>query len=361
VATAGLLVLVIGAAVVLYQQRSPTAPLFSGPVNSMHFFSASEGWVLSGRLLVTRDGGSHWREISPGPRIPPMEFSEASFLDPLHGWAVTVGGLNVPSDVIRIFRTMDGGNTWASSQIRAEAHLGLSLDFVDPRDGWLIVGTETGTTASAGRLFRTADGSATWSELPPPPSGHPVHFIDLTTGWNVGGASLNQLYISTDGGHVWRQQSVPVPPDYADIAFELALPTFVDRQLGILRVMFPDGSVLLEFTTDGGATWSIDSSRAPLFIRRPPYPSGNVDAPTFFGKGVMAVLLGTELYVQSGSGWKSIKPRGLDSVLQIEFLNPHIGWALASSQSCPAGPYGGCLRVLWTADGGYAWEPIPVR
>jgi photosystem II stability/assembly factor-like uncharacterized protein len=186
VATAGLLVLVIGAAVVLYQQRSPTAPLFSGPVNSMHFFSASEGWVLSGRLLVTRDGGSHWREISPGPRIPPMEFSEASFLDPLHGWAVAVGGLNVPSDVIRIFRTMDGGNTWASSQIRAEAHLGLSLDFVDPRDGWLIVGTETGTMASAGRLFRTADGSATWSELPPPPSGHPVHFIDLTTGWNVG-------------------------------------------------------------------------------------------------------------------------------------------------------------------------------
>jgi photosystem II stability/assembly factor-like uncharacterized protein len=356
---AGLLVLVIGAAVVLYQQRSPTATLFSGPVNSMHFFSPSEGWVLSERLLVTRDGGSHWRDVSPGPRLPPTELSAASFLDPRHGWAVTVGGLNVPSDVIRIFRTMDGGNTWASSQISAEAHLGLSLDFVDPRDGWLIVGTETGTMASAGRLFRTADGSATWSELPPPPSGHPVHFIDLTTGWNVGGANLDQLFVSTDGGHGWRQQNVPVPPDYADIAFELAAPTFVDKQLGILRVLFPDGSVLLEFTTDGGATWSIDGSRAPLFIRRPPYPTGNVDAPTFFGKGVMAVLLGAELHVQSGSGWKSIKPRGLDSVLQIEFLNPHIGWAMASG-SCPAAPYGRCLRVLWTADGGSTWAPVPV-
>jgi photosystem II stability/assembly factor-like uncharacterized protein len=353
---------VVAIAIVLYQQRSPTATLSSGPVNSMHFFSPSEGWVLSSeRLLVTRDGGSHWRDVSPMPGMPPIELSGASFLDARHGWAVTVGGLNMSSDVIRIFRTIDGGNTWASSQMTAEAHFGLSLDFVDPRDGWLIAGKETGTIASAGRLFRTADGGATWSELPPPPSGQPVHFISLTTGWNVGGAHLDQLYVSTDGGHDWRQQNVPVPPDYADIAFELAVPTFVDRQLGVLRVMFPDGSVLLEFTSDGGATWSIDNSRAPLFIRRPPYPTGSVDAPSFFGNGVMAVLLGSELHVQSGSGWKSIKPRGLDSVLQIGFLNPRIGWALASSGSCPRpGSYVGCLRVLWTADRGYTWEPVPV-
>jgi photosystem II stability/assembly factor-like uncharacterized protein len=357
-----LLGVVVVAAIVLYQQRSPTATLNSGPMNSMHFFNPSEGWVLSLRLLMTRDGGSHWRDVSPEPRLPATELSAASFLDPRHGWAVPVGGLDTPSDVIRIFRTIDGGNTWASSQITAEAHVGLSIDFVDPRDGWLIIGRGTGTTASAGQLFRTADGGATWSELPPPPSGHPVNFINLTTGWNVGGANLDQLYISTDGGHGWRQQNVPVPPDYADIAFELALPTFVDKRLGVERVMFPDGSVLLDFTTDGGATWSIDSSRAPLFIRRPPYPSGSVAAPTFFGNGVMAVLLGTELYVQSGSGWKSIKPRGFDSVLQIEFLNPRIGWALASSGSCQRpGPYVGCLRVLWTADGGYTWAPIPVR
>ncbi len=76
----------------------------------------------------------------------------------------------------------------------------------------------------------------------------------------------------------------------------------------------------------------------------------------------MAVLLGTELHVQSGSGWKSIKPRGFDSVLEIEFLNPHIGWALASSESCPGPGFNSrCLRLLWTADWGDTWEPIPVR
>ena len=71
--TAGLLAVAVGVAIVLYQQPSPTATLSSGPVNSMHFFSPSEGWVLSSeRLLVTRDGGSNWRDVSPGPSMPPM-------------------------------------------------------------------------------------------------------------------------------------------------------------------------------------------------------------------------------------------------------------------------------------------------
>jgi photosystem II stability/assembly factor-like uncharacterized protein len=368
-ATAALLGVIVVAAIVLYQQRSPTpAPAIpSRPVTAMHFFSPSDGWVRTYvSLLVTRDGGAHWRNVTPGPHEPPLEFRTVFFLDPARGWAGTVGGFKLPAQTIRIYRTTDAGGSWASSQVEVEAPLDISLNFVDPQHGWLVVATQTMTgLVSSGRLFQTADSGATWSELPPPPSGHPVRFVNLVTGWTVGGAPFNKLYITHDGGHTWQQQAVPIPPSYADTTPLLLLPTLVDARHGVLGVNFADGSVLLDFTDDGGATWSMSPNRAPLLIRQPPYGRfENGVAPIFVSRDLVAVVLGRELKVQVGSSWTTIRPRGLDSASEIEFVNPRVGFGRSSYYvACPGstGPCDWHGDLLRTADGGLTWEPIPVR
>jgi len=342
----------------------PAVASNSRPISAMHFFSPDAGWVLSlGRLLITRDGGKHWRDVTPGPPEPPIELNIARFLDPLHGWT----GFGLSAQAIRIFRTIDGGATWKSSDVSLGLPLDISIDFVDQQRGWLVAATQTNSGfVSAGQLFQTADGGATWSALPTPPSGHAVRFINLSTGWNVSGGNFDQLYVTRDGGHVWQRQNVQVPAAYAETPPALDLPAFADSGLGLLRVMFADGSVQLYISVDRGATWTIDAARAPLFIRQPPYAryEGTI-APTFVGSGVTAVVLGAELKLQSGSGWISLKPRGFDSVLQIEFTNPRVGWAVSSHLTCTgSGSSAICEShqdLLRTVDGGRNWTAVPVR
>jgi photosystem II stability/assembly factor-like uncharacterized protein len=347
--------------------RSPsqsTIATKSRPITTMHFSSPDSGWVLSvGRLLVTRDGGRHWRDVTPGPLEPPIELSNVHFLDPMHGLA----GTAVSAQTVQIFRTTDGGMTWGTSLLTVDQALGMSFDFVDTQHGWLVVATQTTTSGfvSAGQLFQTADGGVTWNALPPPPSGHAVRFMNLRTGLNVGGSSFDQLFITRDGGQSWQPQPVPIPTAYNQTAPALDLPAFVDSMLGVLPVMFADGSVQLEFSVDAGATWKIDPARAPLFVRQPPYARDEeVLAPSFLGNGVMAVVLGTEVRVHTGNTWVRVKPTGFDSVHQIEFVNPRVGWAVSSHLTCAgSGSASTCNSrqdLLRTLDGGRSWTAVPV-
>lgn len=344
--------------------RSPSQPggaAKSRPITAMHFSSPDAGWVLSvGSLLVTRDGGRQWRDVTPGPLEPPVELSTVHFIDSLHGWAGTVGGFG--TQAVRIFRTTDGGTTWRSSQVTVDQPSGISFDFVDPQHGWLVVATlTTSGFARFGQLFQTVDGGSTWNALPPTPSGRAVGFINVSTGWNVGGANFDQLYITRDGGRVWELQEVPVLAAYADTSPALDLPAFVDSTLAVLPIKFADGSVQLDFSVDGGSTWAADARRAPLFVRQPPYgPYGATVAPTFVGDGVIAVVLGTELKLHSGGTWITLKPAGFGSIDEIEFVSPRVGWAVRSTE-CHACEFASQEDLLRTVDGGRSWTAVPVR
>ncbi len=342
----------------------------SQPITAMHFFNPDTGWVLSSeKLLMTRDGGAHWRDITPGPPEPPIQLSTAHFLDPAHGWTGAVGGFG--TQAVRIFRTTDGGITWKSSQVKVDQPLSISFDFIDPQRGWLMVATQAASPfGSAGQLFQTVDGGVTWSALPVPPGGHPVRFVDLGTGWIVAGANFDQLYVTRDGGRSWHQLQVTIPTAYNQTAPALDLPGFVDSGLGsglgVLRVMFADGSVQLNFSNDGGQTWRSNAALAPIFVRQPPFARNEQTiAPTFIGNGVISVVLGKELRLLSGSEWISLKPRGFDSVVQIEFANRRVGWAVSSHLACPgSGSSAICEShqdLLRTVDSGRSWTALPVR
>jgi photosystem II stability/assembly factor-like uncharacterized protein len=74
--------------------------------------SDTNAWMLlnRGTVTMTTDGGATWRDA---PGLPPAEsfFSDAQFLDGLHGW-IPINGIG---DRSGLYRTSDGGLTWLRS------------------------------------------------------------------------------------------------------------------------------------------------------------------------------------------------------------------------------------------------------
>ncbi len=343
------------------------------PVQPMGLEDGQHGWVVSGsHLLVTADGGRRWRDGSP----PGTQGSccAVSFLDARHGWAG--GAYSSSSRMLEIFKTTDGGTTWRRvGQAGPTASVNPccpTLSFVDDQHGWLMYQDLVlgGETVPVGRLVRTADGGATWSflpDLPFPPatdrggvlrSATLARFVSTAKGWYVGinTAGNEVLYVTSDGGRSWKEQAVPVPASEQLATRHLTIPVFLRTTEGVLPVTLADGIVLLEFSSDGGATWQMDLARAPLFHRPPAQTAGQNDAaPTFVGSGVIAVVLGNQLELNTGNRWTSTTPSGLPGVIvDIKFANAQLGWALSTQAQCEICGSNDVV-LMKTTDGGATW------
>jgi len=386
-ATAALLVLVIGGAVLIKEARlqpspapvtspspqsaSPSVVSLGNWVRPMGLVTDRDGWVVSGNALnVTRDGGTTWRAVTP----PAYSCCAVFFLDAAHGWAA---GASSPGShavgTLKIFRTVDGGATWKQLDGAGPTSLTCcpTLDFVDPQHGWLAYQDNVASGGPVGKLLRTTNGGASWSALPTLPAVPvefhgifqymQVHFASSSTGWFVGDdgyGGTQQIYVSHDGGLSWRPQSVPVPGTEARAIMQLTVPSFLGDKEGVLPITMNDGHVLLDATSDGGATWSLGTR---LFSRSDPQAAiqGN-EAPTFIGNGVRAIALGGELEINSGTGWTSVSPNGIPGVIySIEFANARVGWALSGRSLCQQQP---CIArqvlLLETTDGGHHWSRV---
>jgi len=134
--------------------------------------------VFDDRLMWTNDGGIGWTDITP-PRSSDESMMESFFLDATHGWAVIVDD-SAPDELrgVRVVRTEDSGQTWSqghfdrSSSPRLQRTIAVpkALWFVDSNHGWLQWKVQSSSAFDFGLLYRTADGGKTWAELPYPPN-----------------------------------------------------------------------------------------------------------------------------------------------------------------------------------------------
>jgi hypothetical protein len=111
-------------------------------------------------LFHTTDGGAVWTLISrttlgnPTPEAGVGDLPNGNavvqilFLDATHGWM----GLNSPG--VNLFRSQDGGVTWAEVAVIPPAVPVTSIDFTDPMHGTVV--TPEGT-------WTTSDGGVTWT------------------------------------------------------------------------------------------------------------------------------------------------------------------------------------------------------
>ena len=120
------------------------------------FADARHGWAVGGTgdapaepgfVMTTRDGGVHWTTTLLSGAVDRL--NGVSFVDALHGWVVGNRGV--------VYRTRDGGRSWVLGHVNAYWELG-AVAFSDARHGWPLV-HPTGPSAPPHRATRSGAGA----------------------------------------------------------------------------------------------------------------------------------------------------------------------------------------------------------
>jgi photosystem II stability/assembly factor-like uncharacterized protein len=211
-----------------------------------------------------------------------------------------------------------------------------------------------GATAVDRRAARAIEDPVVPPVLPAPPSCgfrrqvsgttenlSAVSFVDAMHGWVVGGFfGQPTILVTSDGGATWTPQSSGTPPDT-----DLRAVKFVDAQHGWIAAsnfqpQFPNNFILV--TSDGGATWLQQSSGIRGFL----YSMDFVDTLHGWASGDTRPPVGTAIIVATTDGGATWVPQtsSLDFVYGISFVDPLRGWAVGSDE-----------RISVTTNGGATW------
>ena len=230
-------------------QALPAAPQ-SVRMDDVHFLDADRGWVCTaeGRIHHTTDGGSSWTLQHDDPAL---YFRSLRFADALRGFA---GTLN--SDDL-LYRTTDGGGTWASvpgiPEPRPNAICGLAV-----ASSQVIFGV--GSYSEPARMIHTTDGGASWASRDLAPLASTlidVQFRSATEGLAVGSVgsfpaqSRSVVLRTTDGGTTW--QRVWLGSRNGEWGWKITFPSASVGYVSLERFL---GPMFFLKTTDGGATWN---------------------------------------------------------------------------------------------------------
>ncbi|MFN2626034.1 MAG: WD40/YVTN/BNR-like repeat-containing protein, partial [Mycobacteriales bacterium] len=243
-----------------WTERSTPTPLTNPEIA---FTSDSEGWVTRAAtaaaqcaqqtiaLSHTADGGATWQPLLPSGIAPAQCKEGLSFPDPQHGFLSAWD----PNSAPVIYRTTDGGRTWAASKplpdppgfTTSSAGFALRAGVVKAFGQALLVEAVGQSIAGQRRyVFISGDGGATWTHVADAPD--PDSTVVFATGSRWFQLSAGAVpKETTDSGASWHafttdyQQAAPVAPAIV----------FGDPQTGYATVR---GSIMR--TIDGGAHWT---------------------------------------------------------------------------------------------------------
>ena len=152
-----------------------------------------------------------------------LSFIDLQFPSPQRGIAlgfITEGRRRKP--VVAL--TADGGRAW---DLQALKEPGFSLFFLDETTGWLV--------GQKNRLWKTTDGGRTWASVElRDVRAQPIRlfFLDQSRGWLL--CNQKQVYSTEDGGRSWRLLDVSRKPDVPDANTVYTWAAFFQREIGLL-------------------------------------------------------------------------------------------------------------------------------
>lgn len=228
-----------------------------------------------GLVQITRDGGRHWRNITP-PDLP--KFSRISLIEasPHRPGGAFVAANRYETDDRRpyIYRTDDYGNTWRKIVAGiAEDDFARAVREDPVRQNLLYLGTEHG-------IYCSLDGGARWQSLRLnlPDTQVPdllVHGDDLVIAthgrsfWVLEGIGpLRQLTpaVSTADSHLFRPAAAVRPLGLAQIDYILRRPA----QKVAVAILDPNGKLIERFESGSTVAVPVGGGRYTPGATRPP-------------------------------------------------------------------------------------------
>lgn len=283
-------------------------------------------------IFRTADGGVTWATVSD-EQIYGM-LRGVAFSDAQHAWAVGADYGAGDRQSPLLLASADRGQTWQRVAVTGQEGM-LSVQFPTASTGYV--------TADGGVLYTTTDGGATWVRGAAGASDvslYGLSFTDATHGWACGAQGNEdwyggRCYATADGGATWKDVSPDPEAVYLDCCFLPGGEGWIAGQNG--RIFH---------TTDGGATWTrqsaaIGNSVTLAGIRFVDAQNGWAVGscwPSDFGGFGWAVILHT---VDGGQTWTQQECGVVPSAQALSALDPTSAWATGNEG-----------MVLRTSDGG---------
>jgi photosystem II stability/assembly factor-like uncharacterized protein len=279
---------------VMYQglRYRPVGPHRGGRVTAISgvrqqpctFYQGATG----GGVWKTTDCGALWTPVGDGQietgSIGAIAVSESH---PDIVWAGT-GSAAIRSNVIigrGVYKSVDAGRTWSLAGLREGGQIGaVAIHPSNPDIVWVAVGgSPFGPTETRG-IYKTTDGGKTWARtlfvnretgarvvaINPsnPDEVYAAMYRGFRKGWDIisgGPASEGGIYKSTDGGTKWAKLSAGLPQRLIgkiDLDVARSKPSTV---YAMVEAPGPEGG--LYRSDDGGATWAMVNNSMRLRAR----------------------------------------------------------------------------------------------
>ncbi|MBP2002754.1 photosystem II stability/assembly factor-like uncharacterized protein [Paenibacillus shirakamiensis] len=279
--------------------------LFPNNVHGYALAQSAEG--KAEQLIATKDGGSHWNPVYSAGKT----FTNISVLDEKTLVGYTSNG---------VFKTRDGGNTWAKIPTPANTRASLFTDKALQKGWALTVLPNTGY-----KIYKTMDGGHSWSTA-----------LSILSKVAYGG----QLYSS--GSQVWALT-------YGDAGMsQVSYSLYASQDLGKRW-----NRVIAQSTAGGGPAPGVGSA---LVNKGPASPGGHPGNMQLIGNQTAYLAGGSPAAGKAGVGrsydggrtWSNVPAvlNGFDA--SISFPSSKTGWLAVTSASDSA--------VYITHDGGVSWN-----
>jgi hypothetical protein len=195
--------------------------------------SAASSGLTPDQLIFasTVDGGVSWTRTV----LPELPDEAGDEVEPAGGVAIAslscpttsrcvvfarLGGFNPSQTAYDVWRTSDGGQSWAETRLTTGPYIGPNSTVTCPNESTCWAGPVfEGSDYLNGVLFRSTDGGATWTSiaLPTSPAGPSSGQLQTGPQWGalacisastcfVAGPGVD---VTTDGGTTWSAASLP--------------------------------------------------------------------------------------------------------------------------------------------------------